>query len=305
MSEPLRFDGRVAVVTGAGGGLGRGYALLLAERGANVVVNDLGTRPDGGGAPDSAMANSVAAEIVERGGRAIDDANDISTEAGCHACVERAVAEFGRVDIVINNAGINPESDFETTSAELLERVWSVHVGGSWWLTQAAWPHLKRSGAGRVVMTLSGAMYQGFGNRPTYTLAKSALFGLVRDLAGTGAAEGIKVNGIFPGAITRMVGSRPMPAEWTPDAVAPVVVAMAHESWPLTGEMVETRGGEVRRVFMALTRGIAVPSAELTPDVVLARLAEISDPASAAAAPMSHGMARVDTGIDAVLGETC
>lgn len=298
MTDPLRFDGRVAIVTGAGGGLGRGYAMLLAERGAAVVVNDLGTQPDGTGAPSSELADSVVAEIRAAGGTALADANDISTEEGCRACVDRALDEFGRLDVVINNAGINPESIFETTTTELLERVWAVHVGGSWWLTQAAWPHLQASGAGRVVMTVSGAMYQGFGNRPTYTLAKSALFGLVRDLAGHGHAHGIKVNGIFPGAITRMVGSRPMPAGWTPDVVAPAVAVLAHANCPVTGEMIETRGGEVRRVFMAITPGITVPGDELTPELVLDRLGEIVDPAGAVAAPMSNGFTPVPTGVD-------
>jgi NAD(P)-dependent dehydrogenase (short-subunit alcohol dehydrogenase family) len=297
VTSELRFDGRVCVVTGAGGGLGRAYALLLAQRGATVVVNDLGTQPDGTGVRDSQVANAVVAEITAAGGSAIADANDIGSEEGCRACVERTVSEYGRLDVVVNNAGINPESEFATTSTELLERVWSVHVGGSWWLTQAAWPHLKRSGSGRVVMTLSGAMYQGFGNRPTYTIAKSALFGFVRDLAGEGNAHGIKVNGLFPGAATRMIGRHPMPDEWTPEAVAPVLAVLAHPDCPLSGEMIETRGGEVRRVFMAITAGIAVEPAALSPELVLDRLGEIVDADGATPAPMNYRMTPFDTGV--------
>jgi NAD(P)-dependent dehydrogenase (short-subunit alcohol dehydrogenase family) len=299
LSSSLLFDGRVAIVTGAGRGLGRGYAALLAERGAIVVVNDLGTQPDGTGSPSSDLAEEVAADIRAAGGIAIADTNNIGTEAGCRACVDRTVSEFGRLDVVVNNAGINPESVFETTPTELLERVWAVHVGGSWWLTQAAWPYLAASGAGRVIMTLSAAMYEGFGNRPTYALAKSALFGLVRDLAGHGSSHGIKVNGLFPGAVTRMVG-RPIPAQWTPDAVAPVVALLAHTSCPLTGEMIETRGGEVRRVFMAITPGITADPAELTAEVVLARLGDIVTPAGARAAPMTNGSTPIDTGVSSV-----
>lgn len=297
MTGELRFDGRVCVVTGAGGGLGRAYALLLAQRGATVVVNDVGTRPDGDGAPDGEVANAVVAEIRAAGGTAIADASDIGTERGCRACIDKTVSELGRVDVVVNNAGINPESDFATTPTELLERVWSVHVGGSWWLTQAAWPHLQRSGSGRVVMTLSGAMYQGFGNRPTYTIAKSALFGFVRDLAGEGGADGIKVNGLFPGAATRMIGRHPMPDAWTPEAVAPVLAVLAHSDCPLSGEMIETRGGEVRRVFMAITPGIAVEPVALSPELVLDRLGQIVDAEGATPAPLNNRMTPFDTGV--------
>lgn len=271
----LRFDDRGVVVTGAGRGLGRSYAILLAALGGSVVVNDLGTDPSGEARGTSAAADAVVAEIKAAGGRAVANADDISTERGADACVQTGLDAFGRVDVVVNNAGINPESEFETTSRAMLERVMAVHIGGTWGVTQAAWRHFRKQGYGRVVITSSGSMYQGNGNRPTYVLAKSALYGLVRDLAVEGAPFGIQTNGLFPGASTRMLAAGRMPETWTPDAVAPVVAALSHDSCPLNGEMIETRGGEVRRLFMARTPGIEVNSRELTPEVVLGRLDEI------------------------------
>jgi NAD(P)-dependent dehydrogenase (short-subunit alcohol dehydrogenase family) len=271
----IRFDDRVVLITGAGGGLGRSYAVLLGALGASVVVNDLGTDPSGEAPGTSAAAESVVDEITAAGGRAVANADDVSTEQGAAACVKRAVNAFGRLDVVVNNAGINPESEFETTSRAMLERVMAVHIGGTWGITQAAWRHFREQGYGRVVITSSGSIYQGFGNRPTYVLAKAALYGLVRDLAVEGAPFGIQTNGLFPGASTRMSSPGRLPMEWTTEVVAPVVAALSHESCPLNGEMIETRGGEVRRLFMARTPGIEVDADQLTPDIVLGRMDEI------------------------------
>jgi NAD(P)-dependent dehydrogenase (short-subunit alcohol dehydrogenase family) len=267
----------VVLITGAGNGLGRSYALLFGALGASVVVNDLGTDPSGEAAGTSAAADRVVAEIEAAGGRAVANSDDVSTEDGARGCVASAIDAFGRIDVVVNNAGINPASTFEETSRSLLERVMAVHIGGTWGVTQAAWRHFREQGCGRVVITCSGSMYQGIGTLPTYVLAKSALYGLVRDLAVEGAPLGIQTNGLFPGASTRMLSAGQMPDSWTPDAVAPVVAALSHESCTLNGEMIETRGGEVRRLFMARTVGIEVEADALTPELVLDRMDDIMD----------------------------
>ena len=279
--DELRFDNRVVLITGAGRGLGRSYALLLGSLGAAVVVNDLGGDTDGReeGNPEAAL--NVCAEINNTGGKAVANCDDVSTEAGASSCVSSAVREHGRLDVVINNAGINPTSRFVSTPRELLDRVLSVHIGGTWGVTQAAWPQFIKQGYGRIIVTSSGSIYQGFGNRPTYVLAKSSLFGLVRDLAVEGAPHGIVTNGLLPGASTRMLSPGQMPDSWTPEAVAPVVAVLAHEACPVNGEMIETRGGEVRRVFMAKCRGIVTDGAQLTPEYILSQIDTVMDPQGA------------------------
>lgn len=278
----LRFDGRVALVTGAGHGLGRSYALLLAARGAQVVVNDLDVSPDGtaAGGSQPAAAQQVVRQIEQAGGQAVASPHDISDEAQARACVDLAVDTFGRIDIVINNAGINPAAPFADTPRELLERVLAVHLLGAWSVTQHAWRYFAAQQYGRVINTSSGAMYQGHGVRATYTAAKAALYGLTRDLAVEGADLGITVNAICPGALTRMLGSS-SPAQiarmaaWTPDAVANVVAVLTHESCPVSGEMIEARGGEIRRLYMAITPGVTLDTDDLSPELVHDRMADV------------------------------
>jgi NAD(P)-dependent dehydrogenase (short-subunit alcohol dehydrogenase family) len=278
----LRFDDRVAVVTGAGHGLGRGYALLLAARGAKVVVNDLGATIDGAPPEESELmaADRVVREIESAGGQAVTSRHDIADEAGAQACVQTAVDTFGRVDIVINNAGINPAAPFADTSLELFQRVLAVHLLGTWSVTQAAWPHFRAQQYGRVINTSSGAMYQGHGVRATYVAAKAAIYGLSRDLAVEGEEIGVRVNTLCPGALTRMlVTSSAEQIErmkaWTPDAVANVVAVLAHESCPVSGEMIEARGGEIRRLYMAITPGVHLDPDALTPELVAENLDQI------------------------------
>ena len=196
------FEGRVAVITGAGRGLGRAYAHLLAERGASVVVNDLGGTKEGDGA-DPEPAGRVAEEIVEAGGAAIPETSDVSRVAGGKALIDAALEEFGRIDIVINNAGNIrwgglPEADADNLASHL-----AVHVGGSFNTTRAAWPHLVDRGYGRIVMTTSTGMF-GLVDNLGYATAKAAVVGMTRSLSVAGRAHGIGVNLIAPNAWTRM-----------------------------------------------------------------------------------------------------
>ncbi|GAA1846022.1 SDR family NAD(P)-dependent oxidoreductase [Actinomadura bangladeshensis] len=276
----LRFDDRVAVVTGAGHGLGRAYALLLASRGAKVVVNDLGGPPDGSAGASLTPAEEVVREIEQAGGEAVASGHDVSDEQSARAIVQLAVDRFGGVDIVINNAGTNPTAPFVDTPRSVFEKVLAVHLLGAWSVTQAAWPHLVAGGRGRVVNTCSAAMFQGHGLRATYSAAKGALYGLTRDLAVEGGNHGMKVNALCPGALTRMLQSsskeiRDRMAPWKPEAVANPVAVLAHDSCPVNGETIEARGGEVRRVYVAHTPGIEVAADALTPELVSERFAEI------------------------------
>ena len=249
----LRFDGRVAVVTGAGRGIGRAYALLLAERGAGVVVNDLGGSIQGEGS-DAGPATAVADEIVAAGGKAIAESSDVSTLDGAQALVDAALSAFGRLDILINNAGIMRWATFPDVSDDDFERHLAVHVGGSFNTSRASWPHMAEQGYGRIVMTTSSGLF-GLPNNTSYAAAKGAVIGLARSLATAGAAHGIKVNLIAPGALTRMAGRGEAPPEMSPGLVAPMAAFLAHEDCPVTGEIYAAGFGRFARVFIAQTDG--------------------------------------------------
>ncbi|WP_214111203.1 SDR family oxidoreductase [Acrocarpospora catenulata] len=249
----LRFDGKVAVVTGAGHGLGRSHALLLAERGALVVVNDLGGALDGSGA-SAGPAAEVAELIVKNGGQAVANADNIATPEGAEAVVRAAIDAFGRIDIVINNAGILRDKSFGKMSVEEFDSVLAVHVRGSFLVSRAAFPYLKEQGYGRIVNTSSPAGLFGNFGQANYSTAKMGLVGLTKTLGIEGARANIKVNAIAPVAWTRMTEAL-LPAEFeskfTVAAISPLVAFLAHETCPSSGEVFSVGGGRVARVFVA------------------------------------------------------
>jgi NAD(P)-dependent dehydrogenase (short-subunit alcohol dehydrogenase family) len=249
------FDGRVAIVTGAGRGIGRAHALLLAARGARVVVNDLGGSSDGVGA-DGGPAEAVAGEITAAGGSAAADTNDVSTVAGGQALVDGAIERFGRVDILVNNAGIVRWAGLPEADAENLAQHLAVHVGGSFNTTRAAWPHMVEQRYGRIVMTTSAGLF-GLPNNLGYATAKGAVVGLTRSLTTAGSDHGIKVNLIAPAAVTRMAGrtTAETTAQMSPDLVAPMVAFLAHEDCPVSGEIYAAGAGRFARIFLAQTDG--------------------------------------------------
>jgi NAD(P)-dependent dehydrogenase (short-subunit alcohol dehydrogenase family) len=249
----LRFDGRVAIVTGAGQGLGRQHALELASRGAKVVVNDLGGALDGSGS-SAGPAAAVVEEIVGKGGEAVANTDNVATAEGAEAIVRTALDTFGRLDIVINNAGILRDKSFKNMAPEEFDQVIAVHLRGSFLVTHAAWPHLREQGYGRVVMTSSPAGLFGNFGQANYSSAKMGLVGLTKTLAAEGAKYDIKVNAIAPIAWTRMTEDL-FPPEFkdklSVELVTPVVTWLAHESNQSSGETYSVGGGRVARVFVA------------------------------------------------------
>ena len=253
------FEGRVAVITGAGRGIGRAYALLLADRGARVVVNDLGGSMQGVGT-DATVATTVASEIAAAGGSAIADEHDVASAGGAQALIDAAVENFGRLDILINNAGIIKWAGLPDADQDNVERHLAVHVLGSFNTTRAAWPVMAEQGYGRIVMTTSSGIF-GLPKNLSYATAKAGVIGLTRSLATTSATHGIRVNLIAPAAFTRMAGqdadadpddaASPM----SPGLVAPLVAFLAHEDCPVNGEMYAAGAGRFARIFIASTPG--------------------------------------------------
>jgi NAD(P)-dependent dehydrogenase (short-subunit alcohol dehydrogenase family) len=252
MSE-LRFDGKVAVITGAGHGLGRSHALSLAERGAKVVVNDLGGTLDGTGASTGPAADVV--ELIRKnGGEAVANTDNVATPEGAKAIVQAAIDAFGRLDIVVNNAGILRDKSFGKMSVEEFDQVLAVHVRGSFLVSREAFPYLKEQGYGRIVNTSSPAGLFGNFGQANYSTAKMGLVGLTKTLGIEGARAGIKANAIAPIAWTRMTESL-LPAEFeakfTAGAVSALVTFLAHESCEASGEVFSVGAGRVARVFVA------------------------------------------------------
>jgi NAD(P)-dependent dehydrogenase (short-subunit alcohol dehydrogenase family) len=271
---PLTFDGRVAIVTGAGGGLGRCHALELARRGASVVVNDLGGAVDGTGGSSTA-AEAVVAEIEKAGGEAVPNADSVATAEGGRAIVQTALDAFGRVDVIVNNAGILRDASFKNMAPDMADAVLDVHLRGAFNVTRPAWPLMREQGYGRVITTSSGAGLFGNFGQSNYGAAKMGLVGLTRVLAVEGAKAGIAVNAIAPIARTRMTEEilGPIAEKLDPDLVSPLVAYLAHETCAVNGRIYSVGGGRVARVFVGVTRGLV--DHEPTAERIAASLAEI------------------------------
>ena len=270
----LDFTGRVAVVTGAGHGLGRQYALDLARRGASVVVDDIATAVDGtetSGAP----ADEVVEEIRAAGGVAVAEHTSVADPEGGEAIVGRAVDTFGRVDILINNAGIARTNEFVDVVYDDVLASLRVHLLGAFHLLLPAWRRFREQGGGCVVNTTSAVGVFGQRRSSVYAAGKMGVVGLTRVLALEGAAYGIRANAIAPVAQSRMAGDvyGRLDDKLDPRLVSAVVLALAHPSSTVTGEVVSAGGGRMSRLVFAATEGFFSP--ELDDETAAARLAEV------------------------------
>jgi NAD(P)-dependent dehydrogenase (short-subunit alcohol dehydrogenase family) len=252
----LSFDGKVAIITGAGGGLGREHALLLASRGAQVVINDLGGTVTGEGG-DLGPAAKVAKEIEDAGGVAVADGNSVATPEGGEAVVNTAVEAFGRVDIVVNNAGILRDKTFHNMTPEFLDPVIDVHLKGAFNVTKPAWIKMREQGYGRVLNTASNAGILGNFGQTNYGAAKMGLVGFTRVLGIEGAKYNIKANALAPVARTRMTEELlgPLADKLDPKLVSPLAAWLVHEDCPVSGEIYSAAGGVIQRFFVGLTEG--------------------------------------------------
>lgn len=264
----IRFDGKVAIITGAGGGLGRTYALEFARRGAQVVVNDLGGAADGTGS-GSAMADAVVKEINEAGGAAVANYDSVADAKSGEAIVQTALDSFGRVDVVVNNAGVLRDKTFVKLTPEELELVLDVHLKGAFFVSQPAFRVMKENGYGRFVFTTSAAGVFGNFGQSNYGAAKLGLVGLSNVLSQEGVKYNIKSNVIAPIARTRMTEQLlgPLAEALDPECVTPLVTFLASEACDFTHEVFSVGGGRFARIFTGLAPGwfagrAAKPSAE-------------------------------------------
>jgi NAD(P)-dependent dehydrogenase (short-subunit alcohol dehydrogenase family) len=267
----LSFEGRVAVITGAGQGLGRAYATALAARGAAVLVNDPAT-DDG-----EALADRVCAEIGADGGKAFPNYASVASREGGKAIVGDAVRRFGRIDILVNNAGIIRDRMFQNLPERDITDVIAVHLGGAFWVTQPAWSVMRDQRYGRVVFTTSLSGLIGNPGQANYAAAKMGAVGLMKVLAAEGQRYGIAVNAIAPLAQTAMASHLTAfdVTSFTPGQVASAVAYLAHESCTVNGEIISAIGGRVARYFIGLTPGVRFQ--ELTPEDVAANIGQIVD----------------------------
>ena len=260
----IGFDNKVAIITGAGGGLGREHALLLASRGAQIVINDLGGTVDGSGEGTEGPAHTTAKEINDLGGVAVANTDSVATPEGGEAIVQTAVDAFGKVDIVINNAGILRDKAFHNMTPDLLNPVLDVHLKGAFYVTRPAWKIMREQNYGRVINTSSNAGILGNFGQTNYGAAKMGLVGFTRVLAVEGARNNIKANAIAPIARTRMTEELlgPLAEKLDPSLVSPLVAFLAHEDCEVSGEIYSAAGGRIARMFIGLTHGYYNP--ELT-----------------------------------------
>lgn len=279
MSDPITFDGRVAIVTGAGGGLGKTYALELARRGARVVVNDLGSAVDGSGSSTSA-ADLVVTEITDAGGEAVANYDSVSTEEGGVSIVESAVDAFGSVDIVVNNAGILRDKSFSKMSMAEVEAVIDVHLKGGFHVSKPAFRAMRENAYGRFVFTSSASGLFGNFGQANYGAAKAGLVGLSNVIAIEGAKYNIKSNAIAPIARTRMTEDLlgPFADMVAPDQVTPMVVYLCSEVNEYSHEIFTVGGGRYGRVFIGTNNGwFAGPGTTPTVEELSDHIEEIRD----------------------------
>ncbi|MDT5012882.1 MAG: hypothetical protein QOH57_4499 [Mycobacterium sp.] len=290
MTSELRFDGRVAVVTGAGRGLGRAYALLLATRGAKVVVNDSGGSLSGDGA-DAGPAAEVVREITAAGGEAMASTESVATPEGGAAIVATALDRYGRIDVLIHNAGNVRRAPLKEMTYEDFDAVLDVHLRGAFHVVRPAFPAMCDAGYGRIVLTSSiGGLY-GNHDVANYAAAKAGVIGLADVVALEGVSDGVSCNVIVPGAVTRMAAGLDTSAypPMGPELVAPAVAWLAHESCSVTGEAFAAIAGRIARVVVAEARGVYRPSWSIE-DVAadLAAIRDVSDPVVLPVVPDGH-----------------
>jgi NAD(P)-dependent dehydrogenase (short-subunit alcohol dehydrogenase family) len=289
MTERISLEGKVAVVTGAGRGLGRAYVELLAERGARVVVNDLGTDVSGFG-KDSTIAGQVAELIRSRGGQAIANDSDVSTPEGGSDLIATTIEQFGRIDLLVNNAGICGSQLFEDATLDDFDHYWRVHVGGPVNTVKAAWPHMVAQRSGKIILSTSVAGLFGIRGQATYAAAKCAVVGLMRILVIEGAEHGILVNTISPSGYTRMhpaatggesVFGRTLDPAWLKqseatmpvEAVAPAIVWLASDGCSETNRIYNVTAGFIQRIGIVMGPGFYDP--HLTPETIAENYAKV------------------------------
>jgi NAD(P)-dependent dehydrogenase (short-subunit alcohol dehydrogenase family) len=288
----LKFDDRVAVVTGGGRGLGRSYALLLASQGAKVVVNDPGGSLTGNGAADAGPAEEVVREITAAGGDAVASTESVATPAGGKAIIDTALDRYGRIDVLIHNAGIVRRASLKEMTYDDFEAVVDVHLRGAFHVVRPAFPVMCDAGYGRIVLTSSiGGLYGNHGVA-NYAVAKAGVIGLSNVAAMEGAADGVKSNVIVPAAVTRMAEGIDTSAypPMGPELVAPAVGWLAHESCSVTGEVLIALAGRVARAVVAETPGVYRPSWSIA-DVGehIGAIRDASDPVIFPVVPDGHG----------------
>ena len=286
----ISFEGQVVVVTGAGGGLGRTYSLEIARRGGMVVVNDLGGPTTGGpGEVSRSYADAVVDEIRAAGGKAVANYDSVATPEGGKAIIAAAIGNFGRIDAVIANAGNMRFGDFESLSFEDLQSLLAVHIGGTWTVAQAAWPHFKAQGYGRLVLTTSSAGMIGAAGLAAYGAAKGGVMGLMHGLANAGREHGIQVNAVMPNALSRMTstmvsgdvgGENPysaaMPQFFDPGFTTGLATYLASQACQTTHGIYSACCGRIGRAFIGITHGV-IDDERPTADQVAERWGQIND----------------------------
>ena len=289
----LDFSGKVAIITGAGGGLGRSHALALAARGARVVVNDMGGSVNGSGGADTAAAK-VVAEIVELGGEAIADHCDITDVDAVAAMVATAVDKWGRVDILINNAGILRDKSFIKAELDDFRKVIDVHLMGSVICSKAVWPHMVEQNYGRILMTTSASGIYGNFGQANYGAAKSGVVGLMNVLAIEGERKGIRVNSLAPTAATRMTEDlldEKTLALLAPESISPGALFMVSDDAP-TKTILSAGAGVFALGRMEESQGVYIPDGALSPEVGAERWCEISDMTDSVQVPAAFDQTR-------------